>query len=580
MKRLLIANRGEIAIRISRAAADLGIETVAVHSLDDARSLHVLSAPRAVALNAIGPRAYLDVAAIVAAAIDAGCDAVHPGYGFLSESPAFARACEAAGLTFVGGSPETLDLFGDKVRARAFAAELDVPLAPGTAGVASLEQVRALQASVGTIMIKAVAGGGGRGMRVVAADEDPAAGYEVCQREAEGAFGDGRLYAEAVIHRARHIEVQIAGDGLRAVAIHDRECSIQRRNQKLIEVAPAIALDPRVRAILHDASVRMARAARLKGLATFEYLLSADDGYTAAFIETNPRLQVEHTVTEAVTGLDLVQLQLELARGARLADCGLADGAPPVSGVAIQLRVNLEQLDADGRVANGGGALTRYEVPGGPGVRVDGCGYAGYVPNPAFDSLIAKLVVHGPNSTTAIARASRAAAEFRIQGSASTLPLLRAVIERPEFRDGRADTQFLEANLPALLARAAEFKPTPLGDAIDAAGAARVRTPTGTRSATAPLRGTVVSLEVAAGAAVAAGQPIAVLEAMKMQYPVGAPVAGVVHSFAVNVGDTVDEGAALAFVEPGAGALHTADAEVRDPDFIRPDLPKSGRAPR
>ncbi|MBU1377589.1 MAG: carbamoyl-phosphate synthase large subunit [Alphaproteobacteria bacterium] len=575
MKRLLIANRGEIAIRIARAAADLGVETVAVYSQDDATSLHVKLADQSVALNGVGPRAYLDAAALVAAAAGAGCDAVHPGYGFLSESAAFSRACGAAGLTFVGGSPDALDLFGDKARARSFAAEHGVPLARGTEAAASLDEVRALQAAVGgPIMIKALAGGGGRGMRVVAAGEDPAAAYETCAREAEGAFGDGRLYAEAVIPRARHIEVQIAADGTDAVAIHDRECSIQRRRQKLIEVAPAIGLAPEVRAALQDASVRMARAAKLRGLATFEYLLDAGDGRTAAFIETNPRLQVEHTVTEAVTGLDLVQIQLRLARGESLASCGLGDGPPPVAGAAIQLRVNLESLSADGQVSSGaGGILSRYEAPSGPGVRVDGFGYGGYRTNPAFDSLIAKLVVQGPTLAAAAARAGRAAAEFRIEGAPSTLPLLRAVLEQPEFLEGRADTNFLEDHLAALLARAAALTPDAVVEAAVAGDAAkRIATPPGTQAAAAPLRGTIVSLDVAAGDAVAAGQPLAVLEAMKMQHVVAAPVAGVLHSFAAAVGETMDEGAPLAFIEPGEASDHTFAAEEIDLELIRPDL--------
>jgi acetyl/propionyl-CoA carboxylase alpha subunit/acetyl-CoA carboxylase carboxyltransferase component len=570
---LLIANRGEIAIRIGRAAADLGVETVAVHSHDDAASLHVRLADRAVALQGVGPRAYLDIAAVVAAALDAGCDSVHPGYGFLSESAVFARACQAAGLTFVGGSPEALDLFGDKARARAFAAEHGVPLAPGTEAAASLDEVRALQASVGAIMIKALAGGGGRGMRIVAAEDDPAAAYEACAREAEGAFGDGRLYAEAIIPHARHIEVQIVGDGQRAIALHDRECSIQRRRQKLIEVAPAIGLSPEVRAKLQDASIRMAQAAKLRGLATFEYLLNARDGHTAAFIETNPRLQVEHTVTEAVTGLDLVQLQLRLADGESLADCGLDDGPPEVNGAAIQLRVNLESLAADGQVAGGGGGiLLRYEPPSGPGVRVDGYGFGGYRTNPSFDSLIAKLIVHAPTLAAASARAGRAAAEFRIEGAPSSLPLLRALLERPEFVEGRADTGFLEANLPALLARADELAPPQIAEAITAAAQARIATPPGALAVGAPLRGTVVSLEIASGDVVAAGQPVAVIEAMKMQHVVGASVAGVIHSLAAAVGDTLDEGAPLVFIEPGEASLHAATAEAIDLEHIRPDL--------
>lgn len=529
------------------------------------------------ALTGVGPRAYLDIGALVAAAVAADCDAVHPGYGFLSESAAFARACGAASLTFVGASPEALDLFGDKARARAFAAEQGVPLAQGTDAAASLDEVRALQAALAPgaeMMIKAIAGGGGRGMRHLTSGEDPAAAYEACAREAEAAFGDARLYAEAVIPRARHIEVQVAGDGTTAVAIHDRECSIQRRRQKLIEVAPAIGLASDVRAALQDAAVRMARAAKLRGLATFEFLLDAGDGRTLAFMETNPRLQVEHTVTEAVTGLDLVQLQLRLADGESLAACGLADGPPPVRGCAIELRVNLETLNADGQVASGaGGVLSRYEAPSGPGVRVDGYGYGGYRTNPAFDSLIAKLIVQGPTMAAAAARAGRAAAEFRIAGAPSTLSLLRAVLERSEFLEGRADTGFLEQNLGALLARAAELAPAELAEAADTRETrGHIPTPPGTRPASAPLRGTVVSLEAEPGDSLTAGQPVAVLEAMKMQHVVAAPVAGVLRSLAAAVGETVDEGAPLAFIEPGEQSDHALVAEEIDLELIRPDL--------
>jgi len=236
--RLLIANRGEIAIRISRAAQELGIVAVAVFSEDDGAALHRRLADEAIGLKGVGPRAYLDIEAVVAAAIDARCDAVHPGYGFLAENAAFARACARAGLTFVGPDPETLELFGDKAKARDLAASLGVPLAVATAGGASLEEIRAFKASIGAdIMIKAVAGGGGRGMRAVSAADDPAEAYDICAREAEAAFGDGRLFAERFVRSARHIEVQILGDGTDALAIHDRECSIQRRNQKIIEVA-------------------------------------------------------------------------------------------------------------------------------------------------------------------------------------------------------------------------------------------------------------------------------------------------------------------------------------------------------
>ncbi len=530
------------------------------------------------ALNGVGPRAYLDAEGLVAAAIEAGCDAIHPGYGFLSESAAFARLCAARGLVFVGPSPEALDLFGDKARARAFALEHGVPLAAGTSGGATLAEVRAFQATLSPgdgLMIKAVAGGGGRGMRRLAPGEDPEAAYELCAREAEAALGDGRLYAERVIGGARHIEVQVVGDGVAAVAIHDRECSIQRRHQKLIEVAPAIGLSATVRATLQDAATRMAVAAGLRGLATFEFLLGADD--SLAFIEANPRLQVEHTVTEAVTGLDLVQIQLRIAAGVDLAGVGLAEGPPPVVGNAIELRVNLETLAADGGVTSGaGGRLTRYEPPSGPGVRVDGAAYGGYVTNPAFDSMIAKVIVHSasPDFAAVVAKAGRAAAEFRLEGAASNLGLLQAILERPEFAAGTATTAFVEEVLPALVARGAELSPSPdpeVGDGSQAPGEITA-TPPGTTPAPAPLRATVVEISVAEGDTVRAGQTVAVLEAMKMQHVVIAPTAGVVRALAAAVGVTVDERQPLLFIEPGEHEGEAVEAAEIDLDLIRPDL--------
>ncbi len=380
LRRLFIANRGEIAIRIARTAKEMGLEVVTAYSADDAGSPHREAGDAAAALPGAGPRAYLDIAAVVKAAVDAGCDAVHPGYGLLSESAAFARACVAAGLTFVGPSAETLDLFGDKAQARALAEREGVPLAPATGGGATLAQVRAFQDAQGPegdIMLKAVAGGGGRGMRRVPAGEDPAGAYELCAREAEAAFGDPRLYAELYIGRARHIEVQVVGDGAEVVAVHDRECSLQRRHQKLIEIAPAPHVPADVRARLRDAALALARAAKLKGLATVEFLLDADGRETCAFLEVNPRLQVEHTVTEAVTGLDLVEIQLRIAGGASLAEAGLVE-IPAPRGSAVQLRVNLETLSADGTLSGGGGGtILRYEPPSGPGVRVDGYGRGG-----------------------------------------------------------------------------------------------------------------------------------------------------------------------------------------------------------
>lgn len=577
LRRLFIANRGEIAIRIARTAKEMGLEVVTAYSADDAGSPHRQAGDAAAALPGAGPRAYLDIAAVVQAAKDAGCDAMHPGYGFLSESAAFARACAAAGLTFVGPSAETLDLFGDKAQARALAEREGVPLAPATGGGATLAQVRAFQDAQGPegdIMLKAVAGGGGRGMRRVPAGEDPAGAYELCAREAEAAFGDPRLYAELYIGRARHIEVQVVGDGAEVVAVHDRECSLQRRHQKIIEIAPAPHVPADVRARLRDAALALARAAKLKGLATVEFLLDADGRETCAFLEVNPRLQVEHTVTEAVTGLDLVEIQLRIAGGASLAEAGLVE-IPAPRGSAVQLRVNLETLSADGTLSGGGGGtILRYEPPSGPGVRVDGYGRGGYATSPSFDSLIAKLIVHSASEdlAVALAKAERAAREFVITGVDTNLPLLRALLERPEVADAQASTAFIEANLPLLAARAAELAPAP--DAAVQAQAAAVfeAAPAGAVGVSAPLRGTLVALEVAEGDTVRPGQAVAVLEAMKMQHVVTAGEGGTVRRLPYALGAVVETGAPLAFVVPAeTGELAAAD-EAIDLDLIRADL--------
>ncbi len=578
IKRLLIANRGEIAIRIMRTAQEMGIFTVAVFSQDDGTALHRKLADEAVALNGVGPRAYLDIEAMVEAARAAGCDAVHPGYGFLAENAAFARACARAGLIFVGPDPETLDLFGDKARARALASGLGVPLAPATAGGASLADIRAFQASLGAdIMIKAVAGGGGRGMRAVAVGEDPAEAFEICARESEAAFGDGRLFAERFVRTARHIEVQILGDGTDAVAIHDRECSLQRRNQKIIEVAPAPNLSDAIRQGLAKAATDLARAAKVRGLTTMEFLLDASDGETLIFIEANPRLQVEHTVTEAITGLDLVRLQFAIASGASLDDLGLSKGPPAVQGFAVELRVNLETLGTDGALASTAGAVIgRYEPPSGPGVRVDGYGYGGYRTNPSFDSLIAKLIVHSPSPSfpVAVAKARRAAAEFRLTGPGTNLGLLQALLERAEVGSATATTTFIEANLPTLTVRAAELSGAWL-EAVETdtgTSPSAVSGPAGTVPSLSPMRATVVGFEVADGDVVRPGQTVAILEAMKMQHVVPAVQAGIVRMIAAKSGDVVDEGQPLVFIEPGA-QVQAAEAEVQvDLDSIRPDL--------
>lgn len=550
---------------------------MAVYAEDDAASLHRSAADAAVALPGRGAAGYLDAEAVVGAALAAGCDAVHPGYGFLSENPGFARLCAARGLRFVGPSPEALALFGDKASARALAQAEGVPTPAGTPGAVSPDEAEAFRASLGddaAVMLKAVSGGGGRGMRRVGPGDDLARAFRLCASEATAAFGDDRLYVEALVRDARHVEVQVAADGRRAIALHDRDCSIQRAHQKLIEMAPASGLADDLRDRLQAWSVRLAQAGGLTGLGTFEFLVPADGA--AVFIEANPRLQVEHTVTEAVTGLDLVQLQLRLAAGEDLAACGLGAAAPPVRGHAIQLRVNLESLKPDGSVAStAGGVITAYEPPSGPGVRVDGYGYGGYATHPGFDPLIAKLIVHSPDADLgrAVARARRAAGEFRIAGVATNLPLLLAVLDSGAV-ERRVGVDFIAQNLPRLLAGAAEHRDglhdraAPEGRTPGAAPAA----PPGAVAAASPLRGSLVAFQVSAGDVVTPGQLVAIVEAMKMQHEVTAPVGGTIQALAADVGATVDEDWPLAFIQPGEQAAVAAAAEELDLDAIRPDL--------
>ncbi len=575
IRHILIANRGEIAIRIARAAAELGLATSAVFATDDAASLHVISADRAIALPGAGASAYLDIAAIIAAAKTAGCDAVHPGYGFLSESAAFARACATADLTFIGPPPEVLEVFGDKVRARTLAIGAGVPVLAGTDGAADLHAMRAFFASLGAgaaMMIKALAGGGGRGVRIVrdAAEIDEA--YAGASREALAAFGDDRLFAERLMDRARHIEVQIAGDGADVLALGDRDCSIQRRQQKIIEIAPAPNLSPTLRARLAEAAVRLAAEVGYRSIGTVEFLLGAE-GEDFAFIEANPRLQVEHTVTEEALGVDLVQTQIRLAAGETLAQLGLT-ATPEPKGYAVQARVNLETLGPDGAVSPSGGRLTAYEPPTGPGVRVDGYGYAGYAVSPAYDSLLAKVIAKGPSLEAAAARAARALSEFRIEGIETNLVLLFALPGDPTVVAGAATTRYVETHAPALIAKAAGLKPRTFArePSPDAARPV-IETLEGAEAVVAPLLATVGSVEVAEGERVRAGQTVAILEAMKMEHVVAAEVAGRVLRVALAKGAVAQKGEPIVFIAPEAfDGTDEAGALAVDPDHIRPDL--------
>ncbi len=548
--RLLIANRGEIAVRIARTAAEVGIGTVAVHSADDASSPHVRRADAAVALPAEGPAAYLDLDALVRAAQQAGCDAVHPGYGFLSESAAFARACEAAGLVFVGPRPSSLALFGDKVAAKARAEALGVPVVPGTVGATSLEDADTFLRDLGdgeAAMVKAVAGGGGRGMRVVRGASELEAAWSRCAAEADAAFGDPSLTVERFLPDARHVEVQVLGDGTGAVVhLGERECTLQRRHQKLIEVAPSPSIGPALRDRLTGWACAMAASDTYRSLGTFEFLLAPEP----AFIEANPRIQVEHTVTEEVFGLDLVRLQLVIATGASLADLGLSqDRIGRLRGTALQARVAMERMDASGEARSAVRPITRYEAPSGPGVRVDGYAGAGTDPSPRFDSLLAKVVVRSEDGyAAAVAKAERALGEFVVEGPGTNIAWLRALLARPEVGANAITTGFVEAHAAELAMAAEALAPLPEAERREAASIDAGPGDAGT--VRAPMQATLVTVDVAVGDVVGAGRQVAVLEAMKMQHVVSAPTAGTVLAVLARVGEALREGSA----DPDAGA--------------------------
>jgi acetyl/propionyl-CoA carboxylase alpha subunit/acetyl-CoA carboxylase carboxyltransferase component len=562
IKRLLVANRGEIAVRILATAAVLDVPTVAVYPADDASCAHVAKADEAVLLPGTGTAAYLDAEAIVAAATTGRCDAVHPGYGFLSESPDLAARCAQAGLTFVGPDAATLALFGDKTAARSRAREAGVPVLAGTLGGTSLEAARDFLREHGAVMVKAVAGGGGRGLRPVTREEDLAEAMRRCASEAAASFGDGSVYLEQLLPDARHVEVQVLGDGTGAVTVlGDRDCSIQRRRQKLVEIAPA-PLEEQLRGRLWQAAVALLGAG-YAGLATVEFLVRDD---TIAFIEVNPRLQVEHTVTEQVTGLDLVELALRVASGQSLDSLGLQVAA---HGVAVQARVNTETMQPDGTLLPGGGVLSRFQPPAGRDVRVDTHGYGGYQISPHYDSLLAKVITTGASLTEAARRAVRALADFDIAGVPVNIAVLQAILRAPGL--GTHDTGWVDAHAAELAGA------PPLSLVPEVAGAepprAQVAVPPGMSAVPAPLPGTVTSVAVSPGDRVAAGDELMVLEAMKMEHEIRAERAGFVHAVTVDVGGTVEAGTTLLLVKESADEdAGGAVSQAVPPDHIRPDL--------
>lgn len=578
-KKILIANRGEIAVRVIRAAKEACLGSVAVYADDDADALHVRLADEAYALGGrLSSESYLNIAKILDVAARSGADAIHPGYGFLSERADFAQAVIDAGLTWIGPDPSTIELLGDKSRARALAAEVGAPLVPGTQGaVQSVDEVIAFADEYGMpIAIKAVFGGGGRGMRLVREYSEIREAYDSAVREAVTAFGNGDCLVERFLDRPRHVEAQVLGDRHgRMVVIGTRDCSLQRRNQKLVEEAPAPFLSEELRARIHQAAIDVCTAAGYVGAGTVEFLVGEDGILT--FLEVNTRLQVEHPVTEQVTGIDLVQEQFRIAAGEPMT----VPEEIPVFGHAIEFRINAE--DPGLGFLPTPGTIERFEAPGGQGIRLDSGVYPGYAVSGNFDSMLAKLIVWGSDREQALARARRAMDEFQIDGIATVLPFDRYLLSDPAFTapDGEflVHTRWIEeecaANFEPATAVAAPGEPRLARMPIEidgrlvelglpesflsliSAGAGAFdggmsepeqETLVDPGAILAPFAGTLHAWLVEDGTTVEEGVTVAVLESMKMEVPVKAPRAGNLRQ-TTAASDTVTANGAIGFVE-------------------------------
>ncbi len=582
---VLIANRGEIAVRVIQACRELGLRSVAVYSEADREALHVALADEA---HEIGPapaaQSYLNVERILAVARASGAGAVHPGYGFLAENAAFARACRDARLIFIGPTPESMEAVGGKIAARALAERLGIPVVPGeTAALESLEQAAAVAARVGyPVAIKASAGGGGRGLKVVSSPHELPAALERARREGAAYFADPTVFMERYVHAPRHIEVQLAGDTFgTVVAVGTRDCSVQRNHQKLIEEGPA-PLDPALAARIMEAAERLAAEIGYVGAGTAEFLVEGT-GDSFYFLEMNTRIQVEHTVTEEVSGLDLVKMQLRVAAGEPL-PFGADDCAP--RGHAIECRINAENPAANFRP--GPGTLTRYRPPTGPGVRLDSGVYQGYTIPASYDSMIAKLIARGRDRDEAIARMRRALGQFEIAGVPSTIAFHQRVMSDPAFVAGGVPTTYVagldlsDLPPPAQAGEAPAMGTAPATPTEESATGpiageefvvevnekrftvrvAEARRQRGARTRAgrqdggadegaviSPMHGVVLRVAVEQGQSVAPGDLLMIVEAMKMENEIAAPRGGTVASLGAAVGSTVDVGTVLATIE-------------------------------
>jgi acetyl/propionyl-CoA carboxylase alpha subunit/acetyl-CoA carboxylase carboxyltransferase component len=597
IQKLLIANRGEIAIRISRTANEMGIQTVGICSQDETLSLHNKRVHQSVVLSESGPAAYLNSQAIVDIAVRMGCDGIHPGYGFLSENSQFAELCGQNNLKFIGPTPQLLKTFGDKSLARQVANHCGVRVIPGSSSAVNATEALHFFQSLphgSAMIIKAISGGGGKGMRIVNSAAEIPDLIARCQSEALSSFGDDRVYVEQFIPNARHIEVQVLGDGEDVSLLWERECSLQRNHQKLIEIAPSPSLSENLTERIYAAARSMAIHTKYLSLGTFEFLLDLDHKDEFYFLETNPRLQVEHTVTEQITGLDLVKLQLCVANQMKLSSMEfLAPEKIKPRGYALQLRVNMETLNpssADFKTTSG--LISIFEPPSGIGVRVDSFAYSGYQTSSRYDSLLAKLIVHTNSSHFAdcVDKAYLALSEFRVEGLQTNIPYLLSLLQTEEVRTNEVTTRSVNLHLQRLSKEPQTNKLAPLeryfrnvsttssssssATTAESIGEEEIF-PEGTKFVVAPMPGTIIEVKVEPEQQVYAGQPLVIMEAMKMQHPIPAPCSGTVKKIRVQLHDTVTENQSILVLEPGEVDSSQVEVTPLDPQTIRPDLQES-----
>ena len=612
MKKVLIANRGEIAIRIARTCSDLGIKTIGIYSEDDEGSLHLSKVDEAYKINGIGSQAYLNIKEIIATAKKFNADAIHPGYGFLSENPSLAAASKRAKIKFIGPSERALKVFGDKNAAKELAINLDIPVIQGTKKATSFRQAQNFMKSLkknSSVLIKASSGGGGRGMRVVSQISELKQSYDRAASEAKASFNSSDLYLEEYLQNYRHIEFQILGDGTGAVShLHERECSIQRRYQKLIEIAPSPSLSLDLKKNMIDASLALGKKLKYEGLATIEFLVNIKKN-DFRFIECNPRLQVEHTVTESVLSVDLVKAQLQIASGKTLEQIKLdQSNIPEPKGYAIQSRVNMETIDSQGNANPGGGKFEIFDLPSGPGVRADSYGYSGYETNPLFDSLIAKIITYSAedNFKQAVKRNHRSLCEFKISGVPTNLDILKNVLINKDFKNNKVHTNFFADNLKSLTnlqnhadltdikrsiqkdkskrGKIEDLDPLAVLDHGKSGGVfidqsenilelRQQDIQAGYESVDAPMQGMIVKFDVKVGDSVWEGRTLGIMEAMKMEHEIVSQVSGIVEDITVSEQDTVFEGHSLMKIRLAEVKKQISlKNEEFDLDWIRPDL--------